>query len=580
MKKRTKRVLSIVLSVVGIGMIVFGGITWYLSFKYEALIKRKLPFWTTAATDSLYHVTFDKLFVNIFTQEVSVTNVRIIADQKKVVEQSKKRLFNILEGDIQEISVAGVDWDNLKNTKDLTCSRFLMSCPHLTITSIINSKDSSKQSPEKINRYSTSVNIERLIAGQIRIINPSVYYRHISGVDTFSLHFLMGDIQLNDWEYKTHGLNAPNCFFHARKAIISVDSFEYLQPKSKYKLNAGSFLFSSFDSTIALNNFNVSPNAMFIPSKTQSEVYSISFPALNVSGFDWVKYFNQKTIAARRIDMGNPTLNVYLDRWKPADTLSRLGKYPQQILMKQAVPVDLREVYMKNANVYYTEKSVLSNKESTISFENIDGKITNISNLPENSKSVCVGIFSGQFMHLSNISTTFTWWLNDTIGTFRINGHLLNVDASQINQQAKSLALADFSSLTLDSAGYDIYGDQYETHGTFSILYHNLKVRLKKVDTTTHRIKGRPFLSFLANNILLYPSNPMPGESVRTVTTHTPRDIERSFFNQVWKALFYATGKTAVRDGSLSNFLKMMKDRKAKKPRPTKISVHFYRRKR
>src|SRR5690606_8990294 len=80
------------------------------------------------------------------------------------------------------------------------------------------------------------------------------------------------------------------------------------------------------------------------------------------------------------------------------------------------------------------------------------------------------------------------------------------------------------------------------------------KLKLQKVKEDGE-MKKRGFLSFVANNILIYSDNPMSGEKPRSEDVKVERDIHKSFFNLVWSAIFDAAKNTAARNDDVVNML-------------------------
>jgi hypothetical protein len=82
---------------------------------------------------------------------------------------------------------------------------------------------------------------------------------------------------------------------------------------------------------------------------------------------------------------------------------------------------------------------------------------------------------------------------------------------------------------------------------------------VQKLDERGGKMRDRPLLSFLANKILLYPANPMPGEATRTATTAIRRQPNRSFFNLIWSNIYEGIKATAIRNTELAKAINQKK---------------------
>ena len=67
-------------------------------------------------------------------------------------------------------------------------------------------------------------------------------------------------------------------------------------------------------------------------------------------------------------------------------------------------------------------------------------------------------------------------------------------------------------------------------------------------------------LSFVANQVALFPANPMPDKEVRSVSTYVKRDAYKDFFNLIWKNIYQGARNTALRTPDLVNNLKEKKN--------------------
>ena len=98
-----------------------------------------------------------------------------------------------------------------------------------------------------------------------------------------------------------------------------------------------------------------------------------------------------------------------------------------------------------------------------------------------------------------------------------------------------------------------ITGDETYSQGDFTVLYENLKISLFKFDSKARKGRHGP-LAFVGSALLLYPSNPMPNQDVRKVTTSFARDTTMGFIGGLWQNIFRAVKKTALRNNDIATF--------------------------
>ena len=138
-------------------------------------------------------------------------------------------------------------------------------------------------------------------------------------------------------------------------------------------------------------------------------------------------------------------------------------------------------------------------------------------------------------MHLTPIQATLVLPLGDQQGRFAVEGSVGGGDATKLNVLTEPMALARLKSGTITSLHFKLNGNNTRADGTVTILYDGLKMQLLEID------KGKGLdeksISTFAANIILKDENPKKGEAVRVAEVHHARDMNRSFYNLVWKSI-------------------------------------------
>jgi hypothetical protein len=118
---------------------------------------------------------------------------------------------------------------------------------------------------------------------------------------------------------------------------------------------------------------------------------------------------------------------------------------------------------------------------------------------------------------------------------------LQDVENDQLNQQARALTLTELYSFSMSKMEMNIKGNEQKITGQFAVYYTHMKVSVKKEEA--NRLKKRKLLSSLLN-MIIYPSNPLPGKPVRKVTVEITRDPYKSFFGFIWQSMSKAAVET------------------------------------
>jgi hypothetical protein len=219
--------------------------------------------------------------------------------------------------------------------------------------------------------------------------------------------------------------------------------------------------------------------------------------------------------------------------------------------------------------VTYSELNGKTSATGTLDFSYLRGNITNVTNMPGviSQRSECNVYLQGKLAHRADVASVIRFPLQSKKGAFSLACRLKGLNASDIRGAVQAMAIADIKSLNLKDANVRMVGNEDSAWGTATILYDKLRVKLQRWNADDSDVHNRVLLTFLANKILLYESNPIPGEQIRTVAIGLPRGNIRSFFQVVWKGLFQAGIRTALREEGAYD---LVQRRQAAKGKPKK----------
>ncbi len=570
MSKQNKHIiLRIVLGVLPLIIVGAAGFSIWVAQHYKAVLMERLPGWVAKTTDSAYNISVEDISINIITRRVTAYNVKIWPDtnQIKRLKERGKTITTTFNVTIPEVQVSGILWENVVSDQELDCKRLAIIQPVINISATPKIIDSLKKDLADTSKKTPF--IQRIYASYIEVEHPKITYRFTGDSDSFYYKIQDGNILLNDWEIIHGGHKDTNRFFHAKSAMITLDSFTYVKPGGLYIIKSSSLKFITDENNLWLENLNVrlsvTKDEFYKRAGQQKEIYDLDFPSIHFANIDWKRLIKQKELVSSSVNIDTPSLDIFFSRLFPPNKKSKVGKYPHQLLQRLKLKVDIDTVKITAGHFKYTEVNEKTRKEGVLLFDDIHGTINNVTNMPAliAQNKNCIIKLNGEFMGRSDMGATFNLLLSDTTGGFSIDAYLKNLSADQITNQAKALALAEVTSFNLKRMDMHIEGNQTYAKGHFTLLYDNLKIQLQKLDSDRN-LSRRPFLSFLANKVLLYPSNPMPNQDVRSVDTYVPRDKLKSFFNQIWKNMYQAAQKTALRNEKIVDMLKKNGGKKKK----------------
>jgi hypothetical protein len=317
-----------------------------------------------------------------------------------------------------------------------------------------------------------------------------------------------------------------------------------------YKIAVGPFSLDKKQATIRVNSLAcmplISEQAFMDKQKFQKDQYNFRFNNLIFTGVDVKTLINEQKLIADNASL-QPVMKIFNDRTLPFDTSSKIGMYPQQQLYKLDFPVYIKNMQIKNGNISYRERGRLSTQIGNVFFSNVNGNISNITNmknyLAKNNTMIVEA--SGSFLGLSKLSTTWKLPVNSNNGSFSAFGTLGSFDATGLNTITEPLGMATIEKGNVKSFRFGMTGDDYGSKGDATLIYDNLKIKLlkNKGEEGDPDIQTKTVTSFVAN-LFMKDKNPSNGKT-RAAEIGFKRDTQKSFFNLLWKSVFQGAKKVA-----------------------------------
>ncbi len=397
-----------------------------------------------------------------------------------------------------------------------------------------------KEEIEIDNNYFNEALLNTVAIGKTKIL---IYNRDKPGDKPFvidNVRFNAVNIQKLD-----SGTNIKN-LISSSDWTLSADGFSLMTEDKKYKINVGPFEMNNGSSIMRIKSLAVVP--MFTEEsfsrsiKVQEDLYNLSFRNIELKGINSRLLITEKRLEAISATL-QPVVKIYRDRLVAPDMTSKVGKYPQQLIQKIKLPFSVKTIFIKNGMVTYKEKSDVSGKAGIVTFQNINGSISNVTNISDviSKNNMLVVDASASFMGLSPMKTVWKLSLNSPNGAFAVSGSAGAFNAPAINPMIEPLGMASFKKGRVNKLTFNLTGTNYATKGTSTMLYQDLKVELLKKDSGDLKKKG---LMSLLTNALIKNSNPLNGVT-RQGEISFQRDTTKSFFNLLWKSVFSGIKKTA-----------------------------------
>ncbi len=336
-------------------------------------------------------------------------------------------------------------------------------------------------------------------------------------------------------------------FEYSKEVEIRCNKVLLNSKSNDYTSSLNDIIINTRRKNLRIGSFNIKPHlgeADFASkSEYQRDRYDVSLSGIELKGINLENLLNEKVIADELV-VKKTTALIYRSLEKPLKKESKVGNYPSQLLKRIDLPIDITKATFYNTLVEYKEKEKLSDSTGKVQFDNTLLTVDNITNISSSLKENDQLKISFRTKALGSIPVrgTFQFRINDTAGNFIAKGSVQSFDADLLNKIAIPMALVRINTGTIDDINFEFKGDNLGAGGPMVMKYHDFKVDVLKKDEESNEVKKKGLMSLFAN-IIIINNNPRNGE-LRKVEPYYKRDINKSFFNLVWKTMFTGIQET------------------------------------
>ncbi|MCW3121951.1 MAG: hypothetical protein JWQ38_1443 [Flavipsychrobacter sp.] len=571
-----KKILYVILSLVILLAAVAGGLLLLLSHHYKRIIIQQMPIAMARATDSIYHVSFSDIDVSVINHTVRIKGLRLWPDKKQAAALRARHhripttLFTL---SVPLLEASGFSWGDIVTTKSLDCEHVVVHDMKWLLECTPHPEDSLFAKKAK----NTSL-LQCITAANVDFVNPDLTYHYVGKKRNFFFFINGGNVKLNKFLYNFDPEKDTSLLLYSHSGKLRFDKVVFLKESGRYTVKKPLVDFETSPNSVTLKDVLLKNMVDHDPqTNAEKAIYNILLPAVKIKGLNWHKLITNKQHDTE-VDATAPQVAVkYFD--KNATKGNRMGRYPHQLLLQVGLETNLEKVNISKGHIKYTEVTK-KDEEAVIEFTNIHGSLSNVTNMKDviTRNKNCLIKLDGKFMNKSEVTSTFNFILSDTTGRFTMDGTVSNLDGDDVIKQAQALTFVSVTSFHLDKMDIHITGDEGYAKGDYTVLYKDLKISLFKFKSKYRKGKKGPF-SFLGSTLILYPSNPMKDKDPRTVSTSFARDPEKGFIAILWKNIYRAAKKTAVRNEKILELTDDKESVKGEDPKKKGLFRRLFRKK-
>lgn len=540
----TKRKRNGLLLFIGISILAVAGWQFY---KYR-LIDKKIKE-VTEKTKGLYSIRYESLTLDETSGTLHIRNIGITPDTAvfNSMVQNNKAPSILIRANIPALDVFGVKTPKALLTKQIEGRSISITNPSIEILLNHFGKDTTIHNPSRDLSQELLSKLAKISIDSVQLTHGDVTVRDMEEKEAA---FKGNDVSflLSGFDLDSLAIYDSSRVLFAREARIHCAGLELPSKNKKYRLQIGQLTYASRGDALSVGQFRLIPR---LSEKAFAASYPVSKDRYDFSLEDIrLLHISRSGIWHKRIEadslvIGQSSFKIYRDLSYPHDTISKVGKYPQQQLMRLPVELSIHHVVLNRSFIEYKERNARSDSAGKLQFTDVTARIRNVTNqrkdIARNNK--CLLLFKAKLLDKSPVDAQLTMLLNDPKGRFTIKGTIGAIDAPSLNPLTRPMGLARMEKGQVDRLHFEFRGDDSAAGGSLTMLYRDVKISLLKKDKKEEKLNKKT-LPTLAANLFMRHSNPEEGRSPRTVEVHFNRILNKSFFNLVWKSIFSGIKQT------------------------------------
>src|SRR5579871_206748 len=548
MKKKWLFFITIIIAVFAVVMIYF---KTRGNKDFGPIVKTKLQQLVTDGSNGLYHLQLDSVHIDLVKGQIRLSNIILMVDSSRLKELDSMKhapndIFNI---QLKALTVSGIGPGDILDKKNIDLNDIIIE--HPVVEFFHHKRDYNYTEPDSINLYRRiQKSIGHFSLNDLQLNEVSFSYHNFANKNIVT-RFKDISISLKNILIDSSTQYDSNRFLYAKDALIFLRDYNITMSDNLYAFHFDSAILNASSGEVNLKELSIKPkgNKNDFSKKVNyyTDRYEVNISDASIKNMDWYRLLNGEGFTAQQIKLSNGIVEVFADRTLPPFPKSKVGNYPQQLLMKINMPVYIPKIETDNIKVVYKELNPKSKKTGELVFDNINGAFKNVTNQKAmfRKNNILELNARASFMDAAPMQAIFKFNLSESDkGAFSVDAQIDSLDARKLTNTTAALGLFEINSARINKLIAHINGNNYQAKGTLQLIYDSLKITALKPEDKTGNLKKRGFISFIANNIILQESNTVKDDNADLKKINYQRDIHKSFFNLIWKTMLDGIKKT------------------------------------
>lgn len=516
-------------------------LSWYLSRHYKDILRDKISEKVHSNSHGLYRVVMDDLEINLLTGSAQVKGLELIADTAvyaamKVQKEAPATRINLITNSLE---IEHLNLWKIFLTKKISVGAIKIDT--LNVKIVMEILPYEKKDTSAMDLYARiKDSFKELRIDQIALTSLNADYRDESG--KAPLRLKNGAIQVADFLVDPYSLADSNRVFYSERIQLTLPGFDYSIPESPYRLAFDNFKLDSKNKSALLHKIRLEPkipkDQYFRNDKQNKALITLEWDTLRVKDWDLGLLSREGKVHAKQVFLTRGAAVFRKDRRYQKDNVNKIGEAPHQQIMKLQQLLRVDTVRVDRSLVQYRQINEKGTDEGIISFVNVHGVITNMTNDSTQllKDKYMRADLKAMLMGKGPLHALFGFDMRSKDGAHTYKGSLGRMDASAFNLILTPLLNLEIASGNIKGIRFDMKANDSGNWGDFRFDYDDFKVNILGGAAEGER-KKKGIVSFFVNKFVINDSNPDVNEVYHIGKVSHTRVPEYSHFKTIWKSL-------------------------------------------
>lgn len=510
----------------------------------KPLITDQLKKMISEASDSLYHIEYDRFDLNIDSGRGLITNFKLMPDSAvyRRLLAAHKAPNNVMHIRTDSLILHNLGFAKTAAGRRFNIASMVMKHP---VIRVVNKRQPYNDSA-KTNKPPMLVTMMKDLLKITSVQKMAISNMYFTWVNQNEGKEKITSFE--HWNVRVDGFNADQIQAKTQDSsgdkeslFYKVKLFRIATPDSLYHLDFRDFSFSPSRHSMAVGTVELMPRlskaAFYRAVKYDKDRIHLIYKNLTMRNIDIDRIVQRQQFHIGSSIVGSfwgEVMNNY--NWPKRKPPLRPDAYPHQKLQKLAFDITIDTMKMHNSFFRYVIAARKSEESSALFMTNTESQMYNITNNSTVKKRKPYAIVQTQtrMMGAGYLSTTYKFNLTSDKGAFSVTSRMGAMNAKAMNPLAKPLALIEVKEGKMDKMYMYVDADINQAKGHLDLYYTGMKINMLKRDDKADTLKKRGFLSFMANTFTPN-DNPRKNGKFKAGPINVTRGPRDSFFGLLWR---------------------------------------------